>query len=141
MRLYAPTGTRTTATDRNPSGIASGSDADPPAGVGTTIASYTCPAGRRAILTLCEAGYTVVTALAAGQSADDRLLFTPNGQATVPLCKLVFQAAAPVGTRDRVSTGQLQLSAGDNVIWIVGFTAGAGVIRGASGLQGIEYDA
>lgn len=140
MRIFGPSGVRNFPTDRSPLTIAVAASATTTADAVATLATYTVPAGRRADLAV-QAGSVITTVLAAAQIADVRIRVTPSGGAAQLVYVGNYQAAAAVGTVRETPSIHLQLRAGDLVEVQIFAAAGAGVILGSGGVQGIEYGA
>jgi len=140
VRIYGPSGTRATPTDRNPSTVAVGNDLIAFAGnTSTGTVTYTVPAGRRATI----AGHyscVVTTAMAVGQLSSVKIFCTPNGGAANAVADSIL-TGAPLDTQESVEVEALQLKAGDNVTITVSIGVGAGALTGGGGFQGVEYDA
>src|SRR5712692_4815585 len=112
MRIYAPAGTRSIPTDRNPTTVAVGTDAGVAAGGTTTLATYTVPAARRADVA-AQGEFNVTTALAAAQNAHTTVRVTPSGGADTPIAGAMTSAAAAAGTDRQTPSVHIQLKPGD----------------------------
>ncbi len=143
MRLYGPSSTRATPTDRNPSTVANGGGPAGPFVGGTTniIATYTVPVSRRAQLGTIGGYIFVGAALAAAQRAILSITMTPNGGALTILHQIALQGGQVLGTTERLQGANYQLKAGDQIDLRLGLDAGAGTCGIGGGLQGVEYDA
>jgi hypothetical protein len=139
VRIYAPAGTRSIPTDRNPSTVAVGSDVGVAAGGTTTLATYTVPAARRADLAV-QGEFAVTTVLGAAQAGHLTLRVTPSGGADTPLAGADFVVASAVGTEKQTPSVHVQLKPGDKVVVQVALDAGTGLGTAKGGVQGVEYD-
>ncbi len=140
MRQYTPATARQFPTDRNPTTISVGPTArQNVAGAATvTLATYTVPAGRRALITGMDDFAIVTTVLAAGQFAQ---LLIRRVTSTTILAFAESAAAAALGTSLRTSHPGLYLVAGEGVEVLASLQAGAGTLDAAGGIGGVEFDA
>ncbi len=141
MRQFSPATTRQAPVDRNPTKISAHANAAVPGATIQDLAAYTCPASRRAEIRVAFVSGVVTTALAAGQVADLEVLYQDNLPTTHIVVLKRLPTAAPVGTDRDVTVPGFFLAATQAITTRVATSAGAGVIFGAGGLEGVEYDA
>ncbi len=136
MRVTFPSGTRNIPQDRNPTVIAVGSLVVVP-GVGTsTIATYTTPANRRALVSVSLNGQQAI-ASAAGQNG--RTFFQHSGDASASIMLESF-GVQPQGYHLEGGQAEIYVLAGQTVTITVDNTAGAGSWQGSGSIKGVEYD-
>lgn len=139
MQIFGPTGSRSFPTDRNPTRISVGVNNSIAGGVNTVFATYICPVGRRAEIWTATGWLVVTTVLAAGQFAFIDVEHLVPG--TQQVAHRETARAAALGTQLSVEPCTLFLVTNDTVNVRVTNTAGAGIVQGSGGIDGIEYDA
>jgi len=137
VRIYAPTSPRTFPTDRNPTTVAAMAGTFTATAAVQTIATYTVPAGRRALLVVVVQG--VVDAVLTGRG-EIFIVVTPSGGGaqTMPF---ETRLAAVAGDQVNGAMQAIQLKAGDlvQVQGLLSVAGGTFIFNG--GIQGLEYDA
>ncbi len=138
MRIYAPPGTRSFPSDRNPARILAGTVVTVNGGVTQDVAAYTVPAGRRAVITTINGYAIVTTVLAAGQTV--QVLAHQEVPGTTIFASRRSVPAAAVGATVQFENVTAFGIAGDVIKFQCAVSAGAGVVEAGGGLTGVEYD-
>jgi len=139
MQLFGPSGIRAFPTDRGPTTVANGAAIGTlGGGLGSTVATYTVPLARRAIV-VAHGFFVVSTALAVGQAADIQVRVTPSGGG-IQTTAFDRRIGSALDQRAAVAVELIQLRPGDLVEVRAELTAGVGVITTTGGIQGVEYD-
>ncbi len=137
MRIYGPTSPRSFPLDRNPTTVAVMAGTFTATAAVQTLATYTVPAARRALLVVVVQG--VVDAVLTGRG-ELTIVVSPGGVGaqTMPF---ETRLAAVAGDQVNGAMQAIQLKATD-VVQVQGLLSVAGgtfIMNG--GIQGVEYDA
>jgi len=140
VRVYGPSGSRSTPTDRNPATIIQSAGSS--VGVGgigdTTLITYTVPAGRRALLTCSITASVDIGPLAAGQLGVCYMIVASAGTGAP---RLNLGTNTPSGTHEEVTVPGIQVAAGQTQQVHYSLNAGAGTMSVSGLITGVEYDA
>jgi len=140
VRVYGPSGSRSTPTDRNPATVIQSAGAV--VGVGglgdTTLISYTVPAGRRALLTCSITAAVEQGPFGAAELAFCYLIVASAGTGAP---KIILGQTSPAGAHGEHNVSGIQVAAGQVTQVHYSKTAGVALVEVSGLITGVEYDA